>query len=297
MNIIRKPSQSKGTDNQLQVTDNSGGFVASILKQIGGLLGVGSTNSSAILNLQSTDKGFLKPSMDTSQQNAISTPEDGLEVYNTDEDAPMYNHPTDDFVPVGRYAGNPKTVAGAKNGQVMGANLDGELIAIRMVGSGTTIFPATSNGNWSNNSVNLGSSGQNFLYGYFNRTYVNQVRIGGSAIGVIAATSGTGAGMRFSSNSGGVTNNFMKLHGETSHKGLSVRDTDISASNRIDATAVMEIQSTTRGFLPPRMSGSQVESITSPAEGLTVYSTDAGSGDVTGKGWWGYNGANWTQLG
>jgi len=271
MQIIRRPAQSKGTDNQVQITDNSGGFLASILKQIGGVLGVGSTKSSAILNLESTDKGFLKPVMDTSQQNTISTPEDGLEVYNTDTKAPMYNHPTDDFVPVGRYAGNAYDVAGSKNGQVMASNLDGELIPIRMIGSGTTIFPASSTGNYANNSVNLGASNYNFLYGYFNRTYANQFYVGGTALGIITASSGTGAGMRFTSGSG---QNYFKVHGETVYKGISVRDTDISTSHRIEATAVMELQSTTRGFLPPRMTTAEMGAIAN-TEGLIIHNNDA----------------------
>ena len=65
----------------------------------------------------------------------------------------------------------------------------------------------------------------------------------------------------------------------------------------IDASAILELQSTSKGFAPPVMTGAQVEAIPSPKESLMVYATDAGSGDITGKGWWGYNGTNWIQLG
>lgn len=41
-----------------------------------------------------------------------------------------------------------------------------------------------------------------------------------------------------------------------------------------NASAKLEIQSTTQGFLPPRMTGSQRGAITSPSEGLMVYQTD-----------------------
>ena len=44
------------------------------------------------------------------------------------------------------------------------------------------------------------------------------------------------------------------------------------------------------------MTGAQVEAISTPTEGLMVYSTSAGAGDVTNKGWWGYNGTNWSNL-
>jgi len=63
------------------------------------------------------------------------------------------------------------------------------------------------------------------------------------------------------------------------------------------ASAKLSVVSTTSGFLPPVMTGAQTEAIVSPAEGLMVYATSAGSGAITAKGWWGYNGTTWTQLG
>lgn len=329
---------SAGTSNEFQITDNSGGFLASVVQQSGThiiptttkvtdlgsatnrfndlfidstidgdaqlaitngftkarwrsiLAGEGNgiwiganggnptfANRSAFFMLENTDGGFMQPSMTIAQRTAIASPIAGLQVHTEDgtDSVPYYNHSVDGWIPTGRYAGNPNTGTGAKNGQIMASNLDGELIAVRLVGVGSTIYPANSSGNYSNNSVNLGSSGQNFLYGFFNRTYVNQVWIGGTGLGIITANSGTGAGMRFSSFSAGLTNNFMKLHGETAYKGLSVRDADIATSDRIEATAVMELQSTTRGFLPPRMTSTQMNAIATPVEGLIVHTTDA----------------------
>lgn len=51
-----------------------------------------------------------------------------------------------------------------------------------------------------------------------------------------------------------------------------------------------------RGFLPPRMTGSQAESISSPAEGLMVYATDGSGTTITSKGWWGYDGSTWVKF-
>jgi hypothetical protein len=62
------------------------------------------------------------------------------------------------------------------------------------------------------------------------------------------------------------------------------------------ASAVVDITSTTQGFLPPRMTGAQAELIGSPAEGLMVYSTDGSGTTITSKGWWGYNGTTWVKL-
>ena len=46
----------------------------------------------------------------------------------------------------------------------------------------------------------------------------------------------------------------------------------------------------------PRMTGAQAEAISSPAEGLMVYSTDGSGTTITSKGWWGYDGATWVKL-
>jgi hypothetical protein len=61
------------------------------------------------------------------------------------------------------------------------------------------------------------------------------------------------------------------------------------------ASAQLEVTSTTKGFLPPRMTATQGSAISSPAEGLLIYVTDT-NGTFTAKGWWGYNGAAWEKL-
>jgi hypothetical protein len=43
----------------------------------------------------------------------------------------------------------------------------------------------------------------------------------------------------------------------------------------INASALFQMDSTTKGFLPPRMTAAQRGSISSPAEGLIVYQTDS----------------------
>lgn len=61
-------------------------------------------------------------------------------------------------------------------------------------------------------------------------------------------------------------------------------------------TAILDLQSTTKGFLPPRMTGAQGEAIVTPATGLMIYTTSAGTGAITSAGWWGYNGTTWVRL-
>ena len=52
----------------------------------------------------------------------------------------------------------------------------------------------------------------------------------------------------------------------------------LSVNTPTAASAVMEVTSTTQGFLPPRMTNAQVTAITTPATGLLAYATDATEG-------------------
>ena len=53
-----------------------------------------------------------------------------------------------------------------------------------------------------------------------------------------------------------------------------------------DASAMLDVSSTTRGMLPPRMTTAQRNAIASPAEGLVVYNTDEKALNVyTGTAW------------
>ena len=53
-----------------------------------------------------------------------------------------------------------------------------------------------------------------------------------------------------------------------------------------DASAELDVTSTTKGFLPPRMDSTQRNAIVSPASGLTIYNTSINSVQVyNGKAW------------
>ena len=63
----------------------------------------------------------------------------------------------------------------------------------------------------------------------------------------------------------------------------------------INASAILQIDSTTKGFLMPRMRASEAEAISTPGEGLLIYVNDT-SDVFTSKGWYGYNGTAWEKL-
>jgi hypothetical protein len=54
----------------------------------------------------------------------------------------------------------------------------------------------------------------------------------------------------------------------------------------IDASAIFQVNSTTKGFLPPRMTTTQRDAIVSPATGLRIYNTTTNTNDT-------YNGTAW----
>ncbi|MDB5201337.1 MAG: hypothetical protein JWQ27_746 [Ferruginibacter sp.] len=55
------------------------------------------------------------------------------------------------------------------------------------------------------------------------------------------------------------------------------------------SSALLDIKSTTKGLLPPRMNSTQRMNIATPAAGLFVYDTDTNT-------YWFYNGTGWTNL-
>ena len=56
-----------------------------------------------------------------------------------------------------------------------------------------------------------------------------------------------------------------------------------------NASALLDVSSTTKGFLPPRMTNAQMVAIATPAAGLVVYDTTNNKLNV-------YDGTNWVTL-
>jgi hypothetical protein len=59
-----------------------------------------------------------------------------------------------------------------------------------------------------------------------------------------------------------------------------------------DPSAILDVESTTSGFLPPRMTEIQMNDINSPAEGLIVYCTDCFSNGLQS-----FDGVKWQSIG
>lgn len=80
-----------------------------------------------------------------------------------------------------------------------------------------------------------------------------------------------------------VDSHFLMLSGGTLTGSLGIGESPL-------ASAVLDVASTTQGFLPPRMTTTQRTAISSPAEGLQVY-------DLTVHQLYQWNGSSWVILG
>jgi hypothetical protein len=173
----------------------------------------------------------------------------------------------------------PTLVASANNDVLVGLDINPTFTngaftgvtnaALRVFGN---IIPS------SNNSYNLGTSTSNFniVYSSF---------LAGAGLFTINTYNGNSQQWQVS----GV--NKMQLFGSTGNLTLQNGGTFTDAGYRLDvngtariqnklsvgtpnqATAIMEVTSTTQGFLPPRMTTTQKNAISSPATGLVVYDT------------------------
>jgi len=99
------------------------------------------------------------------------------------------------------------------------------------------------------------------------------------------------AKLYFSEETNGSTLYGHRIMADTRVGGLVVKnDSSAGAQAALNASACLQADSTTRGFLPPRMTTTQKNAIATPAAGLVVY-------DSTAKSPGYYDGTNWGYTG
>jgi hypothetical protein len=212
-------------------------------------------NGSAMLDVKSTTKGMLVPRMTATERGNISTPATGLLVFQTDGTSGFYY-----------YTGSGSTWAliGGSSGS------SGTVTSIDVSGGSTGLTssggPVTTSGTVTlAGTLAVANGGTGTTTGSITGTSALTFAAGGSNQNVTLTPSGTGNTL---------------LNGNV---GVGTASPNASAK--------VEVSSTTQGFLPPRMSKTEQDAIVSPVAGLQIWCTSCGlSGELhvyagTSAGW------------
>jgi hypothetical protein len=270
------------------------------------VVGALSSVPSAILSATSTTRGFLPPRMTTTQRDAIATPATGLKIYNTTlgttdtYDGATWQRFGQQTLIKGSGSTSATTSLQVQNSAGTAALTVKDDLTLTFGGVLTTSSNITSTANVQGGNINavgnvyignfqssLKSNGsgiiqlQNTAENDFNRlqfggTTSSFPSIKRNGIVLEARLADDSLYCNFSAavgsftgfNSSAFTNNYAFGSNANVKQKLVIEDGTPTA---ITTSALVEMKSTTLGFLPPRMTTTQKNAIASPAAGLTVY--------------------------
>lgn len=244
-------------------------------------LGIGGTPAdTAKLDVQSTTQGLLVPRMTTTQRDLIVSPADSLMIYNLtthqyeyyDLNATAWKAMSGDDTGITQLTGD--VTAGPGSGSQAATIGTGKVTPAKISAINTDNFT------FPNDVIVKGilkydggtTKWQTYVVGntdlYFRDTTNNRNLLALSQNGIVQIPSGIyfdfagGAGFRC-----GATTTFY-----------------IGASS-INASAIMQLDSTTQGFRPPAMTTTQRDAIASPTAGLVIYNTSTAKLNLYTTAW------------
>ncbi|MGB1309574.1 MAG: hypothetical protein ACPG47_00105 [Leucothrix sp.] len=228
----------------------------------------------AIFQIDSTTKAFMPPRMTTVQRDAITAAE-GMQLHNTTTNVPNFYDGTSWLAPVtsGGFT-DTEVIVGASDGSLTSSSgfLYDATLDNLTAGDSTNAVTSTASDNVAlggANNVISGTAAQSYALG--NRTKVSASNVFAWADSTAADyTASTADSVQWRAGGG---------FGITSGNSMT-----------LDASAQLQVDSTTQGLLPPRMTTTQRNDITTPAAGLIVY-------DTTENIHYYYNGTAWDVLG
>ena len=259
-------------------------------------IGTSSPNASAALELSATDKGFLPPRMTAAQRTAIGTPATGLMVYQTDGTSGFYVYSGSAWIAQSDWYSNTEVPA-SSFALVVPASITSSATA--NYGIGANALNALTVGD---NNVALGYDAAKNV-----STGANNTAVGYSALLATTGSGNTALGRSAGAgNVSGTNNTFLGQLSDASPNNLTNATAigygaQVSAPNTIqlgnadvtnvntaggittggsvgvgtttpNASAILDIKSTSKGFLPPRLTQNQINSITA-AVGLVAYNS------------------------
>ena len=229
--------------------------------------------------MESTTKGFLKPRMTTTQRDAIASPATGLTVYNTTTN-------TNDTYLGGAWVNDLQSASPSFTGLLSGVgttqtgssavgvvdlsqtwNTTGNLTAIKL--------------NVTNTASGASSKLMDLQVGGVSKFVLDKQGFG-RFYSALQADGYLTLGTAIDVNS--LTNLRLIVPGAAKSVLINSDYTNVNA-----ASAILDVQSTTKGFLPPRMTTTQKNAIASPATGLMVFDTTLAKLCV-------YTGAAWETI-
>lgn len=272
-------------------------------------VGTSTPHASAALELSATDKGFLPPRMTAAQRMAIGTPATGLMVYQTDGISGLYLYNGATWITQGNWtitSGTPASAfmlvspAGVTSGatgniaigvNAMSALTDGDnnvalgydaaksltnKISITAVG-----YSALSNTNNSSNTAMGSSAGTANYWGYHHTMLGMNAQPSSGGI-----TNATGVGY------GATASNRTVRLGNTSVTNVNTSGTITTSGSLGIGTAspasnsALEVSSTSKGLLLPRLTTTERNAISSPPSGLWIYNTTTSTFQCYANGSW-----------
>jgi hypothetical protein len=266
------------------------------LAQVG--VGTSTPDASAALEVASTTKGFLPPRMTATQRAAISSPATGMMVYQTDGTTGLYVYSGSAWVIQADWYVDPDASTSYFSLNKPANVASG---ALNNLGIGTTALNALTTGD---NNTALGYDAAKAITSNGNSTAVGYSALsaatgsGNTALGraagsaVTSGTNNTLIGNQADVTSNNLTNataigyaaevdasNAIQL-GNTSVTKVTTSGSVGIGTTAPAANAALEISSTSKGLLLPRMTTTNRSSITSPEPGLLIYNTTTGKAQV-----------------
>jgi hypothetical protein len=169
------------------------------------------------------------------------------------------------------------------NLHVSGADATANIFELDSYGAVTTLLFRQANGTQTSPTASSSSSSLGAISwrGYGSTAYSSGTRT--QIVSVPTETwtdTAQGTDLRFLTTSTGASSSSVRLYVD------GEGDVGIGTGINSNASSILELSSTTKGFLPPRMSLAQQAAISSPAQGLEVYDTTTNQKEI-------YNGSYW----
>ena len=275
-------------------------------------IGTSTPDASAALELSATTKGFLPPRMTAAQRTAIGTPATGLMVYQTDGISGLYLYNGANWITQGNWtitSGTPASAfmlvspagvtSGATGNIAIGVNAMSALIdGDNNVALGYDAAKSITDRTWitavgymaltnttNNSNTALGSSAGSANNAGYNHSLFGMNAQPASANTVNATAIGFGASASYNSIRLGNTSitNVNTSGSITTSGSLGVGTASPAANSELDIT------STSKGLLLPRLTSTQRDAINSPPSGLMIY-------NITTSTFQCYANGSWTNL-